>query len=190
MRIGIFGGSFNPVHNGHLKLASHALSELNLDRVIFVPSFHTPLKEKEKLLPVALRLRLLRVALKRQPHFFVSDCEIKRGGRSFTVDTLGFFKKKFGKDSTLFFLTGADVLKNLSRWKSPDKVLKLSRFVVATRPGSPFVKTSQPVLRMPFEAMDVSSSEIRERLKKNKNIRLLVPNGTVKVLRDYYRNNK
>ncbi len=187
MRIGIFGGSFNPVHNGHLKLAAHAFSELNLDRLIFVPSFHTPLKEKENLLPAGMRLRLLRAAVKKYPGFFVSDCEVRRGGKSFTVETLRFFKKKFGKDATLFFLTGADVLDNLSRWKSLDKVLELSRFVVASRPGAVFKKTNAPVLWMPFEALDISASDIRKRLETKRDIHSLVPSGTAKILQNYYR---
>jgi nicotinate-nucleotide adenylyltransferase len=165
-----------------LKLAVHAFSELNLDKIIFVPSFHTPFKEKEKLIPGKLRLRLLRAALKEYPHFSVSDCEIKRGGASFTVDTLKFFEKKFGDGATLFFLTGADVLKGLSRWKSPEKVLKLSRFVVATRPGSSFKETHWPILRMPFDAEDISASDIRKRLKEKRDIRSLVPGRTADML--------
>ena len=118
MRIGIFGGSFNPIHNGHLKLAREAFSGLNLDKIYFVPSHRTPFKKKEDLFPDPLRLRLLKIALKDRPNFFISLCEMKRKGMSYTVDTLRFFRKRFGKDAQLFFLAGGDTLKNLSRWKS------------------------------------------------------------------------
>ena len=145
MRIGVFGGSFNPVHNGHLRLASYALSELNLNRVIFVPSNQTPLKKKEVLLPAALRLSLLKAAVKKNRSFGVSDCELKRGGMSFTVDTLKAFKKKWGKKTELYFLSGADVVQSLDRWKSPKKVFQLCRFVVVTRPGFKGFRSRWPV---------------------------------------------
>jgi len=189
MRVGIFGGSFSPVHKGHMKLAGHAYRELNLDRLFFVPSAHSPLKAKEHLLPDSLRLDLLRAALKNDPHFSVSGCEIQRGGRSFTVDTLRFFRKKFKNRATLFFLAGADVLKSFSRWKSPDKVLELCRFVVMTRPGHrlPSGSKTRSMLFLPMDALDVSASEIRKRLEKKADVRTLVPSGTAKILRDYYK---
>src|SRR3989338_4229086 len=117
MRIGIFGGSFNPVHQGHLLLARVAASELNLDKVYFVPSFQNPLKRKETLLPHALRVKLLRTAIQGQPDFRISLLEIQRKGPSYTVDTLKSFRKKFGPQTLLFFLSGSDVLKGIRRWK-------------------------------------------------------------------------
>ena len=145
MSIGIFGGSFNPVHRGHLKLARAALSKLRLDKIVFVPSRRSPLKKKEDLLPAALRVKLLRSALKDQKRFFISLCEIQRKGPSYTVDTLKAFKRKWGKGTELFFLSGADTLKGLSRWKSLDEIFKLCRFVVMTRPRYRVGKMPQPV---------------------------------------------
>lgn len=166
MRIGIFGGSFNPVHEGHLALAKAALSELNLDRVIFVPSYKTPLKKKESLWPVEHRVRHLKRALRRIPFFSISLCEIQRKTESFTVDTLRFFKAKFGKKTALYFLTGADNLKTLARWKSVDRIFKLCRFVVMTRPGHRLGKMIRwPVLVVPFEALEASSTAIRESVR-------------------------
>src|SRR3989338_7183715 len=124
MRVGIFGGSFSPIHNGHLRLALRAYSELNLDRVIFVPSFLTPLKTQH-LLPAAFRVRLLRWVIKLYPFFSISLCEIKRGAVSYTVDTLRFFKKRFGPKTELYFLCGKDALKTIPRWKSFDKIVRL-----------------------------------------------------------------
>ena len=190
MRIGIFGGSFNPVHEGHLCLADAAASELGLDQVVFVPSFQNPLKKKEELLPPAIRTKLLRAAIKSRLGFSVSLCEINRKGPSFTVDTLKFFKRKFGKRATLYFLSGADALKNLDRWKSVDEVFRLCRFVVMTRPGYAMKKTQRPILQVPFKALPISSSLVRLRLKHGKAIDRLVPPGTAKLLKNYFNKTK
>ena len=190
MRIGIFGGSFNPVHNGHIRLAREAVSELNLEKVIFVPSFNTPLKSKEVLLPARLRIQLLKTALKAFPDFSISLCEMKRKGVSFTVDTLKFFKRRFGEGASLFFLCGADTLKNLPRWKSKNEVLKLCRFVVMTRPGHLPKKLPAQVHFMPFDALPVSSSDIRKRLERHQSIRALVPENTARPLARYYQKRK
>ena len=130
MRIGIFGGSFDPVHRGHLKLAQAALSELNLDKIIFVPCRQNPLKVGAQravpLLSAETRIRLLRAAVKRySPRFSVSLCEIRRQGPSYTVDTLRYFKKCYPK-AVLYFLSGADVLKDLRNWRSFGEVARLS----------------------------------------------------------------
>lgn len=181
-RIGIYGGSFSPVHNGHLKLAEFALSEFNLDKVYFVPSNTTPLK-KGDLLPTPVRLRCLREALKGKKQFAVSTEEIDRGGTSYTVDTLKAFKKKYGKGSVLYFLAGADNAKNLSRWKSPAKVLNLCRFTILSRPGAARSKTPPNVLWAAFPALNVSSSEVRRRLKAGRTLKGFVPPRVERILR-------
>ena len=162
-RIGVFGGSFNPVHRGHLKLAAEALSELNLEKIYFVPSFITPLKDPKKLLPRQVRLRLLKKALKGNPRFKISLCEMQRKGPSYTVDTLRHFKKTLGSGNTLYFLAGADTLKTIHRWKSPEKIFKLCRFVVADRPGHRIKKIPAGMLHMPLDALAISSTQIRKR---------------------------
>ncbi len=186
MRIGVFGGSFNPVHAGHLKLASHAVSELNLDKVLFVPSHVTPLKKEEELLPGALRVRLLRRALRRHRLFSLSLSEMTRGGVSYTVDTLAHFKKKF-KGATLYFLCGADTLKALSRWKDPERVLRLCRFTVFSRPGEGRFKKDGRILCVPLDALPVSSSEVRRRLVAGRSVKGLVPKEILTPLERYYR---
>ena len=190
MRIGIFGGSFNPVHQGHLCLAHAAVSELDLDQVIFVPSFQNPLKKKEELFPSALRTKLLKAAIKNHPGFSISLYEIKRKGPSFTIDTLKHFKRKFGGRAVLYFLSGADALKNIRRWRSIDEILKLCRFVVMTRPGYSMKRSPGPILQIPFLALPVSSSEVRRRLKHKQAIGGLVPKGTAKMLKDHFHKNK
>lgn len=187
MRVGIFGGSFNPVHRGHLKLACEALSELNLQKVIFVPSGRTPFVEKEALLPAALRVKLLKQAIRGEKRFRVSTCEIRRPGPSYTVDTLRFFKKKFGKNAVLYFLAGADSLKNLSRWRSLPQVLRLCRFIVLSRPGHPAGRLPKEICFMPLDALPVSSSEIRKKLRQGRPVGRLVPSGTEKALRTAFK---
>lgn len=163
MRIGIFGGSFNPVHEGHLRLALEAVSELNLKKVIFVPARQQPLKKAE-VLSSGRRLVSLKKAIARFPFFEISTCELRRGGISYTVDTLRFFKKKFGPQTQLYFLAGGDALKTLSRWKSLRKILGLCRFAVFSRPGFGRTAPSQNILYVPMEAADISSTEIRHRV--------------------------
>jgi len=174
MRMGILGGSFNPVHEGHLALASSAFSELNLDKLYFVPSCLTPLKNGKDLLSAEARLSLLKKALKPYPDFSISECEIERGGMSYTVDTLLFFKKKYPA-AKLYFLTGLDSLESLPRWKSVDRIFKLCHFVVAARPGYRWEETKYPVLRMPFEALDVSATSIRRAVLSGKSLDGWVP---------------
>lgn len=190
MRIGIFGGSFNPLHQGHLRLAREAMSELNLARVIFVPSYITPFKDRKKLLPPAVRLRILKAVLRKIPGFCVSACEIKRGGLSYTVDTLRYFKRKFGSGSTLYFLSGTDVLHDVARWKSPQSVFRLCRFVVMTRPGARRVKVDVPVFHMPLDALDISATDIRWRAAKGKPLCGLVPAAAKKILKTHFNRQK
>ena len=196
MRVGIFGGSFNPVHNGHLKLAQYALEELGLQAVYFVPSYQNPLEKKGMLLPAALRVRLLKAALKKKPFFKLSLCELKRKGPSFTVDTLRYFRKRLPKEAVIYFLSGADQARNFFQCKSWRKILKECHFVLMTRPGVGELKIKNEKLKikskkmdilwMPFDALPVSSSEIRLRLKKGLSVEGLVPAGTLRELKAYY----
>ena len=183
MRVGIFGGSFNPIHLGHLKLAQAALVGLGLSKIYFVPTFLTPLKNNQDQLPAATRAKLVRLAIQDNPRFALSLCEVKRKGLSFTVDTLEYFKKKLGSETTLYFLTGADSLENLSKWKSLEKIFKLCRLVVASRPGFEFKNNSRSIIYLPFKAEDVSSSQIRERIAKKRSIKKLVPKSIIQELK-------
>ncbi|HXV19344.1 MAG TPA: nicotinate-nucleotide adenylyltransferase [Candidatus Omnitrophota bacterium] len=186
-RIGIFGGSFNPVHRGHLKLAKAAISELNLDKVIFVPSRLTPLKNAQDLLPAEVRVRLLKRAVDADRRFGISLCEMKRPGVSYTVDTLKFFKKKYGGSAVMYFLAGNDTVRNLPRWKKLPEVLRLSRFVIFSRPGHAVRAPKGPFLFMPFDAIDVSASQIRKRLQEGRSVRELVPPGAENELKRYFK---
>ena len=182
MRIGIFGGSFDPIHRGHLALAAYAASELDLDKVYFVPSHRTPLKSGERSLPAARRADLVKKAIRAYPRFAFSDVELKRKGVSYTVDTLRAFRKKF-RTAQLYFLAGADRIRDFSRWRSKNEVLKSCRFVVLTRPGHRLRTRDRRFLWLPMPPVDVSSSDIRRRLKQGKSIDQLVPAEVGKMLR-------
>ena len=144
-----------------MKLAFEAMSELNLERVIFVPSRRNPLKTGSELEPASLRVACLRKAIQKIPFFGLSLCEIKRHGLSYTVDTLRHFKKKFGKKAVLYFLIGADSLKNFSRWKSTRQILGLCRLAVFSRPGFSGSDLPKGALYVPMDALDISSTQIR-----------------------------
>lgn len=181
-RIGIFGGSFNPVHRGHLALAQHARQELGLRKVIFVPSYHTPLKRSEDLLSAPLRWRCLQAAIRSHRGFEASRYEISRRRMVFTVETLAHFRRRFGRSCQLYFLVGADSARHLSRWKSPDKVLQLCRFVVCSRPGYRTVKARPGMVFLPFPALDISSSEVRRRLASGGRLKGLVDPSVERIL--------
>ncbi|MCG3176339.1 MAG: Nicotinate-nucleotide adenylyltransferase [Candidatus Omnitrophica bacterium] len=180
-RIGVFGGSFSPVHRGHLKLAREAASRLGLDRVIFVPTARTPLKDPRRLLPAELRVRLLREALKARKDFRVSRIEIERGGTSYTVDTLTELKRRSGAAVVLYLLCGADALARFGRWKSPERILRLARVVAFSRPGSR-LPSDRRFIRLPMGALDISSTRVRRQLRRGAVDRRLVPSGVARLL--------
>lgn len=184
MRIGVYGGSFNPVHSGHLKLAQAALDALNLDKVLFVPTFQTPLRE-EGMLPAPLRARMLRETLKGDRRFGVSTIEIRRKGLSFTVDTLKYLKATLGPAAVLYFLSGADQPSEFRRWKSWNEIPKLCRFIVMSRPGHAAGHLPEGVFYLCFDALDVSSTEIRAKLKAGKSVRGLMPDAALAILARY-----
>ena len=158
MRIGILGGTFNPVHNGHLYIADKAFKKLHLDKVIFVPAYVSPHKKKPVGTRPLDRLEMLRLVIGSDGRFDVSAYELKKRSTSYSIDTVRFLKKKYGKNSKLFFIIGADSVRGLRKWREIRSILKLARFVA-------FSRTEK----------DVSSTDIRERLRHNRPIKALVP---------------
>ena len=134
-RIAILGGTFNPIHIGHLTAAQVAQEEMRLDQVVFVPSFLPPHKTENNLASAAHRLAMVRLAIRDNPKFSVSDCEIKKGGKSYSIDTVRFFRKKYPKSTTLFFIIGADELNALKGWKDINELVNLVSFIAVNRPG-------------------------------------------------------
>ena len=144
MKLGIYGGSFDPVHTGHLLVAQAAVEELCLDRVFFVPVAHSPFKQTNPISLAEIRLRLLRLALGGKSNCEIDDQETKRGGVSYTVDTLRDYARRFPK-AELFYLIGADNAAKLNEWREPNELAKLAEFVAVPRPGG-----AAPVFPEPF----------------------------------------
>lgn len=174
-RIGIFGGTFNPIHTGHLIIAQEVLEQLNLDKVFFVPCNIAPHKIERNLAKAEDRLKMASLAIKGNLSFKVSDWEIKRKGTSYTVDTLKKFKSVFGKQVKLFFIIGADNLKDLNKWKDIKVILQLARMVVVNRPGHPINKIPRNFLKVIIPGIDISSSAIRRRVALKKKVDYFLP---------------
>jgi len=173
MRIGILGGTFNPVHIGHLILAEEAREKLGLDKVIFIPTALPPHKDNVNIAPAADRLKMLELATKSNKYFAVSDIEIKRKGRSYTIDTLKALKDKYKKDE-LYFIIGSDLLKYLNEWKDLSQILKMVEFIAATRPGYALEQIPPYIQTLPIRAVDVSGFEVRQCVNQGKSFGYLV----------------
>jgi len=181
MKIGILGGTFNPIHIGHLILAEEVREKLGLDKVIFVPTYLPPHKEALGIAEAQARLNMVKLAIEGNHYFSVSDKEIKRNGRSYTIDTVREFKKEYPQDE-LFFLIGSDLLKYLEEWKDLSEVAKLVKFIVGTRPGYPLEDIPSYIDTVAIRAVDVSGFQIRERIKQSRSFRYLVPEAVYKYI--------
>ncbi len=186
-RIGILGGTFDPIHKGHLALARASLEQLKLDRLIFVPAFRHPLPQKESgtTASAETRLEMTKLAIKEEPRFEVSDCEVKRKGISYTVDTLKAFRGQYPEPNELFFITGGDWGKVLDQWKDINTIFSLTHFVVAKRPGFETKHLPKGVQLLDFVPLDISSTEIRAQLKKGTSVTSLVPDKVLEYIRKH-----
>ena len=172
-RVGVFGGTFDPVHVGHLAIALAALEAVPLERVLFVPARRSPLKDRDPLASVADRVTMLEAAIAGEPRFSLSRVELERDGLSYTVDTLDALRSQ----GELFLILGSDALADLARWRRPDRIRELATILVAARPGAP---EPDPVHRArAFDAprLDISSRELRARAARGMSLRYLVPDA-------------
>jgi nicotinate-nucleotide adenylyltransferase len=167
MKIGILGGTFDPVHNGHLHLAKKACEKLRLDKIIFIPTYLPPHKKGAQVTPAKHRYAMLRLAIAGHKKFQLSDMEIRRKGRSYTVDTLKALRKQYGAKTELFFITGSDSLKELNKWKNLPEIFTLCRFVVVERPGFKVTKKLAGFILLRVGAKNISSTEIREKISSS-----------------------
>ena len=194
MRVGVLGGTFDPVHLGHLAIAEEVRIKLDLDRVIFIPAGQPRLRGDEYLTPAIDRLRMVELAIGDNPHFQVCDIEIQRSGPTYTVDTLVELGQRFGPDTALYFIVGADILGQFHRWKDPEKVLEACHLVVVSRPGhqdddwpewfrgADSVKDKVTQLEIPM--VDISGTEIRRRASLGESVRHLVPDLVAEYIQD------
>ncbi len=185
MKIGLFGGSFDPVHLGHLLVAQAALEELELDRLFFIPTAQSPFKPQNHAAPGSVRLQWLRLALAGKTRCEVDDQETRRGGVSYTIETLRDYVKRFPR-ARFFYLIGADNAAKLKEWREAGELAKLADFVAIPRPGGAATNFPPPFRGRMLRGfpLGISSSEIRARLKAGLDVEPLVPPFAANAIRD------
>ncbi len=209
-RVALFGGTFDPIHAGHLRSARRVGRRLGLDRVFFIPSSLPPHKARPDMAPAADRLRMVRLAVAGRKGWTASPIEIRAGGTSWSIRTIGAMRRRFPR-ARLFFITGADAFREIETWRAWRRVLRSCIFVVTTRPGADLaasVRGLDPpfagevlalgpgravreadlrpgrILLLPIEALPVSSSAIREKARRGESLRGLVPGAVEDYIRD------
>jgi nicotinate-nucleotide adenylyltransferase len=177
-KFGVLGGTFDPIHMGHLVLAEQVREKFQLDRVIFIPCASPPHKTEQELSPAQDRFEMTKLALQGNSYFLVSDIELKREGLSYTVETLRELKGLY-KDKEIYFLTGSDVLNEITTWKNPEEIYKLAKLVIGIRPGfdkfDPENHFAKKSIIVNITGVDISSTQIREKVRKGESIKYLVP---------------
>ncbi|MBS5948930.1 MAG: nicotinate-nucleotide adenylyltransferase [Clostridium sp.] len=190
MKIGIIGGTFNPIHLAHLYIAYEAKYQLNLDKIIFIPTGSPPHKKDMEILEASLRYNMVYEAIKNYEDFEISDYEIEKKGLSYTFETLEHFKND---DNELYFITGADCLMDIEKWKYPEKIFKLCNFVVFNRAGysKKNLRIQKEKIQQKFNTnitfldiidLEISSSIIRNRIKEGKRIDFFMPREVLEYI--------
>lgn len=182
MRLGIFGGTFDPVHLGHLIIAETACTELRLESVLFVPAPNPPHKNNEQLTPVSHRVAMLQLALADNPRFTLSTIELERPGPSYTVDTLRTLKTlPEYREAEFHLIIGADSLLDLHKWRAPEAIVQLAELAVYPRSKDAPVLAAESVIKsyhlLGGCLLGISSSDVRHKIKNNSSIRYLVPDA-------------
>ena len=171
MKLGFYGGTFDPIHNGHLILARDAVEALSLDRLYFIPNTISPHKHHTEPTPAALRAEMVRAAIEGEPQFELDETELNRPGLSYTIDTILEMRERFGPDTQFYYLLGQDNVAALSSWRRVDELHHLVTFVVLSR--------SELEAPLPYQTLqrriDISATEIRKRIANGQSIRYLVP---------------
>jgi nicotinate-nucleotide adenylyltransferase len=208
VRVGIFGGTFNPIHVGHLRAAEEIREQFDLKRIVFIAAATPPHKAVEGGVSGERRTEMVRLAISGNTRFSVSDIELKRPGKSYSIGTIQFFRKRYGTDLDLFFILGMDAFLEIGTWKSFQELFSLCHFIVMTRPG--FDKPFSPSILPPKIAddftyddgekrfihrdgysvylgevtfLDISSTKIREEVSKGRSIRYLLPPEVERYIR-------
>lgn len=194
MRVGALGGTFDPIHLGHLQIAEEVRVKLDLARVLFIPAGQPRLRADQYLSPVADRLRMVELATAGNPYFHVCGNETRRSGPTYTVDTLTELRGSLGTGASLYFIVGVDILSRFHDWKEPERVLELCNLVVVTRPGHDdfdwpawlrsFPQAVDRVTRLDTTMVDISGTEIRRRVGQGKSVRELVPGAVAEYIQE------
>ena len=196
MKIAVMGGTFDPIHNGHLVVAEYVRTSLELDKVIFIPSGVHPFKNNKGITEGQKRLDLLSLAIKSNEYFDISTMEINREGTTYTIDTIKELKKIY-KEDEIFFIIGSDIIFEIEKWKDFEELMKLCKFTLLYRPGKNEDKIENRIeelkrvyglefTRVKAPLIEISSTEIRERVKKDLSIKYLVP----EIVEDYIHKHK
>lgn len=196
LKKGIFGGTFNPIHNGHIHIAYEAMERLGLDEVIFIPSGMPPHKTNREVISSYLRYEMVKMAICNEEKFKVSSLEIDSKELSYTYKTLEKLRKYEKSDTLLYFITGADCLMDLNMWKDVDKILRDCVFVVFSRSGFDIkeLKVRKNELENRYKAnihllntpmLDISSSMIREAVKSDKNVSYYLPENVYYAIKQW-----
>jgi nicotinate-nucleotide adenylyltransferase len=200
VNIGIFGGTFDPIHYGHLRIAEEVRNLFNLEKILFIPSADPPHKDASFVTSARCRIDMVKLAIKDHPTFDVSDMECRRGGKSYSIETIHYLRDQFKKASFLCFILGSDAFIDITTWKDCNDLFGLTNFVVITRPGykvdglkgvlpngllaqfdyephqeSYMHKSGYRVCFRKCSLIDISSTRIRELVKKGESIKYLVP---------------
>ena len=180
------GGTFDPIHHGHLVAAEEARWALGLDRVVFIPAGRPWQKDRREVTPPELRFEMTKLAVDDNPHFEASRIELDSEGPTYTVDTLRVFRAK-EPGAELFFITGADAILQILTWKRPDRALELATFVAVSRPGHDLgglrsMELGDRVVVLEIPALAISSTDIRRRVREGRPIRYLVPDAVASYI--------
>ncbi len=184
-RIGIFGGTFNPIHIGHLVLAQTVYEQCKLDKIIFVPSNLPPLRKIKQLASAKDRYNMVKLAIKGNSDFVLSDFEIKREGKSYSIDTLEHFKDIYSKGTKLFFIIGGDNFAELRLWRDIDNIKKIVTFIVVNRPGSVVRSSRAKHVLVAMPGIGVAASHLRKKIKKEQSIKYLAPNSVAQYIHSH-----
>lgn len=197
-RIGILGGTFNPIHMGHLIMADEVCKRHHLSKVIFIPAYIPPHKYVNDLADASHRYQMVKVAVNENDKFEISDIEIRREGKSYTIDTVQEILHHYGQDCEVFLIIGADSLNEMELWKNIKKLSQLCHFVIVNRPGFSTDATPRLAelignknisdiekLRIEIEPVGISSTEIRKRLKDGVEIKGLVPDCVEAYIKEH-----
>ncbi|MGL5348091.1 MAG: nicotinate-nucleotide adenylyltransferase [Peptostreptococcaceae bacterium] len=192
LKIGIMGGTFDPIHYAHLATAEFIRDKYKLDKILFIPSGNPPHKQKKKIVDKYDRYKMVVLATRNNDDFIVSDIEIEREKKTYTIDTLRELNEKY-PNTKIYFITGADAICDIETWKDVEENFKLATFIAATRPGISLLRAQEKIenltkkygakiISVYVPSLDISSTYIREQIKEGRSVRYLVPESVEKYI--------
>ncbi len=192
-RLGIMGGTFDPIHNGHLLTAEYVRDAYGLHKIIFIPAARSPFKLDKKVETASHRLQMTRLAVADNPYFEASDIEMRRRDVSYTSDTIKELHQILGRETVLYFITGADAINDLPAWHEPQELLRSCHFIAATRQGTELdlkrlrdffgPLCDEHIHQLTTPELEISSTNIRERIRDGHSIRYMVPRSVEEYIR-------